>query len=1289
MSRHFPMLMGAAALLCAPTAYAANTPAVFKVGSFAKSTTTGTNVAQNGVAHGLGQIPKAVILWTGFESTESPTGEGIWGFGFYDGSTNRSLGYGVANNTTNSTRRRIGNSVIQILQGSGSLPAEATLTFDATNFNLTWSANTSSSPTTIHYIAIGGAKVSAKVIDWGMGTTNASNIEVNTVTFKPNVCWHAWTGPTYTLATALDTTANNAHMGIGVMDYAGRQWAVDHLSDNQATSRAYSFQRTDSAYLMITGVDGTETRRAAYVSMSPSSNFGFVLDSTGSDVNDTRMFSLCLQGVDAYAGSFTKSITAGASVAQPVTGPSFTPGLVILASDQHLAGSSPTAGAYFGMGAASGAASQGALTTTNQHNSTSADGYGMDKTSRIFVKAENDLGTEDTNATFTSFNSNGFTITWNTNDTDAADAIQMLYLALATPSATAVTVDAFEAIEDPRGRSFRWRTGREANSLGFHLYEDRSGVRRRITPALVAGSALLLGSGRSLAAGESYSWSTGPRGPGAAPEYWLEEVDLDGKRTQFGPYRAHPATSDVAALSSPLLRELGHDDLLTRTSGPPDLNALATPGKRRGWSQAPVGWPVAAGPAVKLMVDRPGYHRIDAPALIAAGLDPLVDPRRLRLYTEGQEVRARFSGEEDGRLDDGDALEFFGTGRPTAHSATRVYWLATGEGPAARMTVAPAGSALAPESFPFAVDLVERSVYFAALLDGDSENFFGPVVSATALERTLAAHHAVPGPASLRVRLQGVTDGPHRVLVSLNGQSLGPLVWSGREPGEAVFPLEGAPLDGDNVLSLVSADVQDVSLLDTVRLQYQHAPVADDGAQLVEVPAGRGMTLRYAGAGPLRAFDVTELLAPVELTVAAGAGTASIAPAGPGPRTVYWVSPERVQTRLPLAANRPSSWRSFAGADLLILTHRSLEGAAEPLRALREAQGMKVAVIDVEDIYDELDFGHKSPAALRAFLQIARKWHARPPRFVLLLGDASVDPRNYQGLGDHDLVPTKLIDTWPLETASDDWLVDFSGQGLPDLAIGRIPARTLADARMIIDKLVQHEKEGDRQDGFLVVADHGGDSNDFEAAARGALGAAPGWLTPDLRLPGQPSGSLLEALNRGPLVVDYFGHGSVDRWHGTLDGQQALGLTNRNKLSLVLSMTCLSGLFTDVQATALAEALLAAPQGGAFGVWASSGFVDFAEQPRLNERFLDAVLRQGLTLGEAARVAKAAIEDVDVRRTWVLLGDPSRSLSPPALEKPRRPPAAAGCDVASRGPGGAFTAALAMLVVALVRRRRV
>jgi hypothetical protein len=142
---------------------------------------------------------------------------------------------------------------------------------------------------------------------------------------------------------------------------------------------------------------------------------------------------------------------------------------------------------------------------------------------------------------------------------------------------------------------------------------------------------------------------------------------------------------------------------------------------------------------------------------------------------------------------------------------------------------------------------------------------------------------------------------------------------------------------------------------------------------------------------------------------------------------------------------------------------------------------------------------------------------------------------------------------------------------------------------------------------------------------------------------------VLAGLNAGPALVNYQGHGSTEVWaHGVLTAADARSLTNR-RVGLAVLMTCLNGYFWDSGALTeecLGKALLKAQHGGAAAVWASSGLTGDGPQAGLNRelyRVLFGGTRRpgGLTLGEAVRQAKAGVSDPDVRRTWVLLGDPS------------------------------------------------
>jgi hypothetical protein len=314
---------------------------------------------------------------------------------------------------------------------------------------------------------------------------------------------------------------------------------------------------------------------------------------------------------------------------------------------------------------------------------------------------------------------------------------------------------------------------------------------------------------------------------------------------------------------------------------------------------------------------------------------------------------------------------------------------------------------------------------------------------------------------------------------------------------------------------------------------------------------------------------------------------------------------------------------------------------------------LQVALVDVEDIYDEFSFGTKNPKAIKDFLTLAKANWRKAPRFVLLVGDASFDPRNYLGLGDFDFLPTKLIDTVYLETASDDWFVDFNGDGLPEMAVGRLPVQTAEEAAIVVSKIVGYEKSGKKNE-VLLVADRVDNSDDFnfEGASEELRALLPAYITIRKIFRGQFSSDaqakreLLNGINQGALLVNFIGHGSTEIWRGSiLTSDDADSLTNGLRLPFFISMTCLNGFFQDVYTESLAEALLKAKGGGAVAVWSSSGLTEPDKQAVMNKELIKLLFgREPITLGEATARAKGSVSDPDVRKTWILFGDPTTRL---------------------------------------------
>ena len=123
------------------------------------------------------------------------------------------------------------------------------------------------------------------------------------------------------------------------------------------------------------------------------------------------------------------------------------------------------------------------------------------------------------------------------------------------------------------------------------------------------------------------------------------------------------------------------------------------------------------------------------------------------------------------------------------------------------------------------------------------------------------------------------------------------------------------------------------------------------------------------------------------------------------------------------------------------------------------------------------------------------------------------------------------------------------------------------------------------------------------------------------------------------------GHGSVGTWipEGLFTTEDTDALTNGSRLPFVVGMTCLGGFFHDPYTESLAAALLTAERGGAVAVWTSSSLT-YPEDQLPMARALASRLYTGMTIGEAVVQAKAATSSMDVRRTWILFGDPSLRL---------------------------------------------
>jgi uncharacterized repeat protein (TIGR01451 family) len=838
----------------------------------------------------------------------------------------------------------------------------------------------------------------------------------------------------------------------------------------------------------------------------------------------------------------------------------------------------------------------------------------------------------------------------------------------------AVDISSFRAFSQTDGSvELMWRTHEESRNLGFHIYREDASGRHRINPSLIAGSALLLRGTKPQHAAKVYRWIDSQ--PTAGASYSIEDVDINGTRTLHGPaYAEVSSASQIAAQASvhnargqevsPTLRELRPPMLRT--------NAAARVPKRPRpvLPVPPLDRPplqVADRAAVQIYVDHEGWYHIPFAQLFAAGLDPASDVRSLHLFAEGVEQPLLLAGGSVGMASPTDALEFYGTGIDTPFSGTRVYWLVRDNSHAKRIVAEQptVSAAAAPPSFPFTVVREDRTIYFAALLNGENnDNFFGAVVSSDPVDQPLVIAHRDTSsslPVSLDLSIQGVTDGQqHTVSVDLNGRSLGNINFFGEILFEQTFPADPSFLvDGTNTVTLTALNGDnDVSVVQSIRLHYPHTYTADGDWLSATVPA-RTETRISGFANPrIRAFDISDPLniseLPGKISLDSGSyGINLVVPGGlPFERTVLAFSDDALSSPASLVDYRPTFLDDkHAGADIVIITHPDFVANLQPLVTFRASEGHAVSVVTTDAIYDEYNYGERSPFAIRRFLFDAASNWRRKPQAVLLVGDASFDPRDYLGFGETDFVPTRIIETAAFKTASDDWFTDFRQTGFATIPTGRLPVRTPADTDLVVSKIVGYERGdsgGPWTSQALFIADQNVDSN-FSAAAVSAAGTMPSSLEASTLLTdgldaATAHDQIIAALNAGALLVNYDGHGAEQQWSfaDLLSTDDAAALTNGGRLPVYLLMDCLNGFFQDVYAQSLAESLILAPAGGGVAVWASSGFTSQPPQASMNLALLHQFAAHPTEpLGSLILQAKAGTTDNDVRRTWILFGDPA------------------------------------------------
>ena len=140
------------------------------------------------------------------------------------------------------------------------------------------------------------------------------------------------------------------------------------------------------------------------------------------------------------------------------------------------------------------------------------------------------------------------------------------------------------------------------------------------------------------------------------------------------------------------------------------------------------------------------------------------------------------------------------------------------------------------------------------------------------------------------------------------------------------------------------------------------------------------------------------------------------------------------------------------------------------------------------------------------------------------------------------------------------------------------------------------------------------------------------------------------------MLTHYFGHDGLTEWADerilTHEDIQAYGSTW--KPTVLFTWACLSQWHVGIFGTALNEALLLQPGGGALASFGPAGITTPARQAVLVDKLYRELAQPGVSLGEAIRRAKNAAIEEDPNAREVIEG--FNLFGDPALELPWTPP---------------------------------
>lgn len=395
----------------------------------------------------------------------------------------------------------------------------------------------------------------------------------------------------------------------------------------------------------------------------------------------------------------------------------------------------------------------------------------------------------------------------------------------------------------------------------------------------------------------------------------------------------------------------------------------------------------------------------------------------------------------------------------------------------------------------------------------------------------------------------------------------------------------------------------------------------------------------------------------------------------------------------------------LAQVDYLIVTHPNFIAHANRLANLhRDYNGLSVHVVTTDQVFNEFSSGTPDPTAIKDFVRMfyerANADNSLSPKYLLLFGDGTYDPKNRLP-NNNNFVPTYQVlnSEYSLSAmVTDDYfgMLDqnesISSTDMLDIGVGRLLVSDQNMAKQQVDKIEHYLKNGsnlfssglsqctnnseseifgdwrnkyviiadDEEGGYFINQDGEPNSSYVETNfpemncdkiyldAYKQVSSAGGQRYPDVLQ------TITDRVESGALVLNYIGHGGEKgaAEERVITIPQINDWVNIDKLNLFVSATCEFTKFDDPSRVSAGEWISLNTNGGAIALMTTTRSVFFGVNTVTGRKFYENVFSRDslgapLRFGDIIRLTKNASGSSDNKRSFTLIGDPALRIALP------------------------------------------